>query len=234
MGEYLADIGELLGTYDLLGGFWANIRLTAMAAVFAFVLGTVLAIMRVSPAPSLRWAGTTYVNLVRNTPLTLVILGCSLGLFGQLEVILARNEAGRVDISTNGFLLAVLGLGLYTAAFVCESLRSGVNTVPAGQAEAARAIGLGFGQSMRIVILPQAVRGAIAPLGNTLIALAKNSTVAQAAGVVQASSVMNTMIEFRPDLMVAIFLLVAFGWVIIVLPIGLATTALSRRLGVAR
>lgn len=234
MGGYLGDMVELLGTYDLVGAFWVNIRLTALSAVFAFVLGTVLAIMRVSPAPSLRWAGAAYVNIVRNTPLTLVILFCSLGLFGQLEVILARNEAGRVDISTNGFLLAVLGLSLYTAAFVSESLRSGVNTVPAGQAEAARAIGLGFGQSMRIIILPQAIRGAIAPLGNTLIALAKNSTVAQAAGVFQAASVMNTMIEFRPDLMVAIFLMVALGWVIIVLPIGLVTTSLSRRLGVAR
>lgn len=234
MGGYLADMAELLGDYDLLAAFWENIKLTFFAAILAGVLGTILAIMRISPAPSLRWAGTAYVNLVRNTPLTLIILGCSLGLFGQLEVILARNEAGRVDIAMNGFLLAVLGLGVYTAAFVCEALRSGVNTVPAGQAEAARAIGLGFGQSMRIVILPQAIRGAIAPLGNTLIALAKNSTVAQAAGVVQAASIMATMIEFRPDLMVAIFLMVALGWVAIVLPIGLATTALSRRLGVAR
>ena len=233
MGGYFADIGELLSSYDVLGAFLMNIRLTLYSAFFAFVLGTVLVVMRVSPAPSLRWAGAAYVNLVRNTPLTLIILGCSLGLWGQLGIELAGRDSGNF-IATNGFRLAVLGLSAYTAAFVCESLRSGVNTVPAGQAEAARAIGLTFGQSMRMVILPQAVRGAIAPLGNTLIALAKNTTVAQAAGVVQAASVMNTMIEFRPDLMVAIFLVIALGWVIIVLPIGLATTTLSRRLGVAR
>ncbi|PFG38438.1 amino acid ABC transporter membrane protein 1 (PAAT family) [Georgenia soli] len=234
MGGYLADMAELLGSYNLIGAFWVNIQLTFWSALFAFIIGTVLAVMRVSPAPSLRWAGATYVNLVRNTPLTLIILACSLGLWGQLGVILATNEAGRVDITSNSFRLAVLGLSAYTAAFVCESLRSGVNTVPAGQAEAARAIGLGFGQSMRMIILPQAIRGAIAPLGNTLIALAKNTTVAQAAGVVQAASVMATMIEFRPDLMVAIFLVIALGWVIIVLPIGLVSTYLSRRLGVAR
>lgn len=233
MGGYFADIGELLGSYDVLGAFLMNIRLTLYSAFFAFVLGTVLVVMRVSPAPSLRWAGAAYVNLVRNTPLTLIILGCSLGLWGQLGIELAGRDSGDF-IATNGFRLAVLGLSAYTAAFVCESLRSGVNTVPAGQAEAARAIGLTFGQSMRMVILPQAIRGSIAPLGNTLIALAKNTTVAQAAGVVQAASVMNTMIEFRPDLMVAIFLVIALGWVIIVLPIGLATTTLSRRLGVAR
>jgi glutamate transport system permease protein len=231
---YLADMAELLGTYNVLGAFWVNIQLTFWSAIFAFIIGTVLAVMRVSPAPSLRWAGAMYVNLVRNTPLTLIILACSLGLWGQLGVILATNEAGRVDITANSFRLAVLGLSAYTAAFVCESLRSGVNTVPAGQAEAARAMGLGFGQSMRMIILPQAIRGAIAPLGNTLIALAKNTTVAQAAGVVQAASVMATMIEFRPDLMVAIFLVIALGWVIIVLPIGLVTTYLSRRLGVVR
>ncbi|WP_448074070.1 amino acid ABC transporter permease [Georgenia yuyongxinii] len=228
------DMAELFATYPIVGSFLVNIRLTFWAAIFAFVLGTILAVMRVSPAPSLRWAGAAYVNLVRNTPLTLIILAASLGLWGQLDVILARNEAGRVDIERNGFMLAVLGLAVYTAAFVCESLRSGVNTVPAGQAEAARAIGLSFGQSMRMIILPQAVRGAIAPLGNTLIALAKNSTVAVAAGVVQSSSIMQTMIEVRPDLMVAIFFVIALGWVIIVLPIGLLATFLSRRLGVAR
>lgn len=234
MAGLIDDMAELFATYPIVGSFLVNIRLTFWAAIFAFVLGTILAVMRVSPAPSLRWAGAAYVNLVRNTPLTLIILAASLGLWGQLDVILARNEAGRVDIERNGFMLAVLGLAVYTAAFVCESLRSGVNTVPAGQAEAARAIGLSFGQSMRMIILPQAVRGAIAPLGNTLIALAKNSTVAVAAGVVQSSSIMQTMIEVRPDLMVAIFFVIALGWVIIVLPIGLLATFLSRRLGVAR
>lgn len=229
-----SDIAELFGQFDVLGAFWMNIKLTFWAAVIALGVGTILAVMRVSPAPSLQWAGAAYVNIVRNTPLTLIIYACSLGLWGQLQVVLVRNEAGRVSIEQNTFWLAVLGLAAYTAAFVCESLRSGVNTVPVGQAEAARAIGLGFGQSMRMVILPQAFRGAIAPLGNTLIALTKNSTVAQAAGVVQAASVMRQMIEFRPDIIVAIFFIIALGFVVIVLPIGLITTTLSRRLGVAR
>ncbi|MEE6274025.1 amino acid ABC transporter permease [Georgenia wangjunii] len=233
MGDYVADFSELLSTYDVLGGFRATLQLTLYAAVGSLILGTVLAMMRVSPAPSLRAAGAAYVNVVRNTPLTLVIVFCSLGLWGQLDVVLTRTDVPGY-LATNSFRLAVLGLSVYTAAFVCEALRSGINTVPSGQAEAARAIGLGFGQSMRLVILPQAFRGAIAPLGSTLIALTKNTTVAQAAGVVQASSIMNTMIEFRPDLIVAIFMLFALGFVAIVLPMGLATTALSRRMAVAR
>lgn len=229
----MSDIAELFSQFDILGAFLVTLQLTAASAVGSLLLGTVLALMRVSPAPSLRAAGTAYVNIVRNTPLTLIILACSVGLWGQLGVILA-DPTSPTFFATNGFRLAVLGLSLYHAAFVCEALRSGINTVPAGQAEAARSIGLTFGSTMTQVILPQAFRGAIAPLGNTLIALTKNTTVAQAAGVVQAASVMNTMIEFRPDLMVAIFLIIAAGFAAIVLPLGLLSTYLSQRLRVAR
>lgn len=233
MPDYLSGMVELLRGFDVIGAFWVNVQLAAYSAVLSFVLGTVLALMRISPAPSLQLIGAVYVNVVRSIPLTLIILGCSLGLWGQLGVVLA-DSSSPTFIATNSFRLAVLGLSVYTAAFVCEALRSGVNTVPLGQAEAARAIGMGFGQTVGTIILPQALRGAIAPLGNTMVALAKNTTVAQAAGVMQAASVMGTMIEFRPDLMVAIFLVIALGWVVVVLPIGLLSTHLSRRLGVSR
>jgi len=222
------DFASLFDEFDVLGAFWVNIQLTFFAAIFALVLGTVLAVMRISPVPSLRWAGTTYVTLLRNTPLTVIIVFCVLGLWGQLGITLSS------DFQRNFFWLSVLGLTVYHAAFVCEALRSGVNTVPVGQAEAARAIGLGFGDSARLVILPQAFRGAVAPLGNVLIALTKNSTVAAAGSVAETSGLLKQMIEFRPDLMVAIFLVFAFGFVLIVVPIGLATTSLSRRLAVAR
>ena len=222
------DFASLFDEFDVLGAFWVNIQLTFFAAILALVLGTVLAVMRISPVPSLRWAGTTYVTLLRNTPLTVIIVFCVLGLWGQLGITLSS------DFQRNFFWLSVLGLTVYHAAFVCEALRSGVNTVPVGQAEAARAIGLGFGDSARLVILPQAFRGAVAPLGNVLIALTKNSTVAAAGSVAETSGLLKQMIEFRPDLMVAIFLVFAFGFVLIVVPIGLATTSLSRRLAVAR
>lgn len=226
-------MSELLSQYDIVGAFWVNIKLTLFSGLLAMVLGTILAIMRVSPIGSLRAAGAAYVTVVRNTPLTLIILACSLGLFGQMGVVLTKQgEAGWMEI--NSFRLAVLGLGVYTAAFVCEAIRSGINTVPKGQAEASRAIGLGFIQSMTLVILPQAMRGAIAPLGNTFIALAKNSTVAGAAGVVQAASLMSQMFEFNPNLLLAIFGVFAIGWVIVVLPLGLATTWLSKRLVIER
>ncbi|GAA4628432.1 MULTISPECIES: amino acid ABC transporter permease [Cellulomonas] len=225
---YLAQFLSLFEQFDVLAAFWVNIQLTAYAAVLALVLGTVLAVMRISPVPSLRWAGATYVTLLRNTPLTIIIVFCVLGLWGQLGITLSA------DFQTNFFRLAAIGLGVYHAAFVCEALRSGVNTVPVGQAEAARAIGLGFWPAARLVILPQAFRGAVAPLGNVLIALIKNSTVAAAGSVAEASGLMRTMIEFRPDVILAVFFVFALGFVVLVVPVGLLTTSLSRRLAVAR
>jgi glutamate transport system permease protein len=219
----------LFETYNVPAAFWVNIQLTFWAAVWSLVLGTLLALMRISPIPSLQWLGAAYVNIFRNTPLTIIIAFGVLGLFGQLQVSLTD------DFNLNFFRLAILGLTIYHAAFVCEAIRSGVNTVPLGQAEAARAIGLSFLPAARLIILPQAFRGAIAPLGNVLIALIKNSTVAAAGSVAaEASSLMKTMIEFRGDLVIPIFFTFAIGFVILVIPVGLLTTWASRRLAVAR
>jgi glutamate transport system permease protein len=129
--------------------------------------------------------------------------------------------------------LAVLGLAIYTAAFVCESVRAGLNTIPVGQAEAARSLGLTFGQTLRIILLPQAFRSVLAPLGSVLIALAKNTTIASAIGVAEAALLMKAMIENTAALLTvgAIF---AAGFVVLTLPLGLLFTYLSGRLAVAR
>ena len=113
-----------------------------------------------------------YVNIFRNTPLTLLMVLSILGLTYILGIFLDPTT------SKNAFRWAIVVLAIYHGAFVCEALRSGVNTVAAGQAEAARAIGLTFSQSMREVILPQAFRGCHRPVGVVLIALIKNTTVA--------------------------------------------------------
>jgi glutamate transport system permease protein len=229
VGDYLSQFAELFSTYDVPGAFWVNIQLTFWAAIFSLVLGTLLALMRISPIASLRWAGTLYVNVLRNTPLTIIMTFMVLAVWTQLQISLSQ------DFATNFFRFAVVGLTVYHAAFVCEAIRSGVNTVPVGQAEAARAIGLSFLPAARLIILPQAFRGAVAPLGNTLIALLKNSTVAAAASVsTETSSLMRTMIEFNSNYIYAIFLTFAVGYVILVIPIGLLTTSLSNRLAVRR
>ncbi|WP_114854568.1 amino acid ABC transporter permease [Brachybacterium sp. YJGR34] len=219
---------ELLAEYDVLGAFWMNVTLMAIAAVGSFVLGTILALFRISPVESFRAIGTAYVNIVRNTPLTIIMVLGVLAVWGQLQVEFFSSFA------LNFFTYAVIALTLYHASFVCEAIRSGVNTVPLGQVEAARAIGLSFLPAARIIVLPQALRGAITPLGNTLIALTKNTTVAAAASVAEASGLMSTMIEFNPDLMVYIFLTIAIGFCLLVIPMGILTTWLSDKLSVAR
>lgn len=225
------QIRDLLTQYNVLAAFVVTVQLTVLSAVGALALGTFLAMMRVSPIVSLRAFGTAYVNIFRNTPLTLIILGSSLGLYLQLGLKLASVDSSTF-IKDNNFRLAVLGLAVYHAAFVCEALRSGVNMVAAGQAEAARAIGLGFATTLRLVVLPQAARAAIAPLGNVLIALTKNTTVASVIGVAEASALMKEMIEFRPDVLFVVFLLFAMGFVLLTLPVGLLFTWMSRRLAV--
>ena len=225
---------ELFSKYQtqIFEAFWTTIQLTVYSAVGALILGTLLAAMRLSPVPMLNWIGTAYVNIVRNTPLTLIILFCSFGLSQTLGITLADSKS-LTSIEDSNFRLAVLGFIVYTASFVCETVRSGVNTVPLGQAEAARSLGLTFGQNLRIILLPQAFRAVISPLGSVLIALTKNTTIASAIGVAEAALLMKTMIESEAALLYigAIF---AFGFVILTLPMGLFFGWLGNRLAVAR
>lgn len=217
---------------QILEAFWITIKLTVYAAIGALLLGTLLAAMRLSPVPMLNWLGTLYVNIVRNTPLTLIILFCSFGLSQTLGITLA-NAHSSTSIDDSNFRLAVLGLTVYTASFVCETVRSGVNTVPMGQAEAARSLGLTFGQNLRIILLPQAFRAVIIPLGSVLIALAKNTTIASAIGVAEAALLMKEMIENTAALM-TVGSIFAAGFIVLTLPLGLLFGWLGRRLAVVR
>ena len=220
---------SLFQSYNVPAAFLVNLELTFWSAIFSAILGIILVVMRISPISSMRRVAAGYVELFKNMPLTIIMVFMVLGVFAQLKISFSDN------FDTNFFWLAVVGLSLYTAAFVCESLRSGINTVPLGRAEAARAMGLNFMQSATLIIMPQALRGSVAPLGNTLIALLKNSTVAAAASVAtETSSLMSEMIEFRPDVIVQIFLIFAFGYVILIIPIGVLTTYLSNKLAVRR
>jgi glutamate transport system permease protein len=217
------------GQYDLLGAFWVTVQLALYSAVGSLIWGTVLAGMRVGPVPAMRAFGTAYVNLVRNTPLTVVLVACSLGLFQTMGVAL-----GGEDSKQTGFRLAVFGLIAYTGTFVCEALRSGINTVPVGQAEAARALGLSFFQVLTLIVLPQAFRSVVAPLANVLIALTKNTTVAAAIGVAEASLLMKEMIENEAQALFAVFGLFALGFVVLTLPTGLLLGWVAKRVAVKR
>ncbi|MEV6030330.1 amino acid ABC transporter permease [Nonomuraea sp. NPDC052116] len=213
---------------DLALGFLENIKLSIVAAIASLILGTVLVAMRVSPTPVLRAAGTIYVNIVRNTPLTLVLAFSALGLSDQLGLVFSDVP------TTNSFWIVAMGLSAYTAAFVCEALRAGINTVPLGQAEAARAIGLTFMQSLRMIILPQAFRAVIAPLGSVMIAMVKNTTVATAGGFAMDSASKMKEAFDQVGASIPIFLGIVVAFMAVTLPIGFFTGRLARRLAVAR
>ena len=217
---------------EIFAAFWVTIKLTLYSAVGALILGTAMAAMRLAPVPMLNWIGTTYVNVVRNTPLTLIILFCSFGLSQTLGITLVDSNS-LTSIEDSNFRLAVLGLSVYTAAFVCETVRSGVNTVPLGQAEAARSLGFTFSQNLRIILLPQAFRAVLIPLGSVLIALTKNTTIASAIGVAEAALLMKGMIENTAALL-AVGTIFAVGFVILTLPMGLLFGYLGKRMAVAR
>ncbi|MGP3947406.1 amino acid ABC transporter permease [Streptomyces sp. 7N604] len=219
---------DFLEGYDLLGAFWVTVQLTVYSAIGSLIWGTLLAAMRVSPVPLMRAFGTGYVNIVRNIPLTVIIVFTSLGLFQTLSVSLGAD-----DFETINFRLAVLGLTVYTSAFVCEAVRSGINTVPVGQTEAARAIGLNFTQVLWLIILPQAFRSVVGPLASVLIALTKNTTVAAAIGVAEAALLMRTMIENEAQLFL-ISALFAFGFICLTLPTGLILGWVSKKVAVKR
>lgn len=219
--------------YDILGAFWVTIQLTLLSAVGSLIWGTILAGFRVSPIPVLRGFGTVYVNIVRNTPLTVLIAFGAIVLKDTLQIHLS-NQTSPTSIADDNFRYAVAGFIVYTSTFVCEAIRSGINTVPVGQAEAARAVGLTFFQVLRIVILPQAVRSVIAPLASVLIALTKNTTIAASIGVAEAALLMNTMVENESDKLLSVFLVFALGFVILTLPTGLLLGWVSKRVSVKR
>lgn len=216
----------IFGNFDLWGTAIKNTLLVFVGGgLLALVLGVVVGAMRVSPVPIARGVGTLYVNLVRNTPLTLVffffVFGYSaLGFENKVEPI----------------VLGILAIGIYTATYVAEVLRAGINTVPVGQAEAARAIGLPFEQVMGLVVLPQAFRSVVPPMMSVFIALLKNTTVAAGFSVAELAAMRATINDAagRPGGPMEVLLWVALVFVVLVLLLSLVQNRLEKKWRIAR
>jgi glutamate transport system permease protein len=225
---------------ELLVAFGRTVEMVLMAGVLALVVGFFLAALRVSPIPLGRMFGAWYVNTVRNTPLLLIMLIFAFGL-PELDIRpeLNLNRLFGLDdpirlLNFNVFyVFATTALGLYTASFVCEAVRSGINSIPVGQAEAARSIGMTFSQTLRLVILPQAFRTVIPPLASALIAMTKNSSVAVGVGVTEATFLMRKLTNDNATDLWAIFFAFAFGYMILVAIIASVAAYLERRMKVA-
>ncbi|MFG2226475.1 amino acid ABC transporter permease [Streptomyces sp. NPDC050161] len=202
-------------------GFLGTLAITAASAVLALVLGILIAGFRVSPIPPLRVFGTAWVTVLRNTPLTLLFL---VAFFVVPQILFP---------GTSPFVLATLALGFYTSSFVCEAVRSGISTVPVGQAEAARSLGMTFAQTLRMIILPQATRTVLPPLSSIFIALTKNSAIAGAFSVAELFSV-SKLLSDQGFAIAWIFLWIALAYLVITFAISGVFRFLEHRMGVAR
>src|SRR5918994_1280673 len=149
---------------EFLSGFWVTVRLVLFSFVIAMVVGTVVAALRIAPNKWLQRLGGIYVETFRNIPL-LVLLFIS---FAGLR---------RAGVPINAWVAGIASLGLYTAAYVAEALRSGVFSVGKGQIEASLSLGLSYRETLRHIVLPQAFRTVISPLGSLMIAMIKNSAI---------------------------------------------------------
>ena len=206
----------------LRDAFLTTLALAVVSGLCALVLGTVLAGMRVSPVRPLRGAATFYVELFRNTPLTVVFFFL---VFGIVEIDLQFPSR---------FIASVAALSLYTAAFVCEAVRSGINAVPAGQAEAARAIGLDFGQTLRTIVLPQAFRTVVPPLGNVWIALAKNTSIAAGFAVTELTASLLRLSNVASDQLPLVFGAIVAAYLLITLPSAWVIRLIEKRVAIVR
>ena len=212
----------LLNNLDLFGPFFlTTIELFLLSAVGSLIWGTILAMLRVSPVPVFRAVGTAYVTIARNTPLTLV--------FAFFVFAYPLLDIVKLDY----FPAAVTALTVYTSAFICEVVRSGINTVPVGQAEAGRALGLTFSQILGQVVLPQALRSVVPPLISTLIALLKNTTIAAGFSVAEAGAIRAYLSERGEGQLVGL-LWVALGFIILVAVLSFVQRSLEKRWSVAR
>jgi glutamate transport system permease protein len=202
-------------------GFRVTLLLLVVAGVLSLILGTIIAAMRISPVAALRGFAAFWTEIARNTPLTLVFIFTAFVL-------------PMLGVRMPYIVLAFVALTYYTSPFVAEALRSGINGVPVGQAEAARSIGLGFGQTVSLVVLPQAFRMTIPPLINVFIALTKNTSVAGGFFVVELFATTRQLANDNGNIVMQILITAAALYLVITIPLGFLAGQLERRWVVRR
>ena len=211
----------VLDNLDLyLEGIRLTVILTVGSFVLALVVGTLTAAARVSPVRPLRAAGAFYVETVRNTPLLVIF-------------VLFYFALPKVGIEYSRFVSAIIVLGLYTGTFVAETVRSGINAVAGGQAEAARSLGLTFPQTLGVVVLPQAFRTVVPPLGSVFIALIKNSAVALVIGV-QELTFQADHLAHETAQAIPVYLGAAVAYLLLALPSAWLVSVIERKVAIKR
>lgn len=205
---------------DLASATWLSLQLTAVGFGGALVLGVILATCRISPIAPLRAVGLVYVEIFRNIPLMSLIIVVVYALPG-------------INIRLGFERSVFLSLALVGAAFVCEALRSGINSIHVGQIEAGRSIGLGFFSVLRYVVFPQAFRAMIQPLVTILIGIFLSSSLAGVVGVVDLTQRVNRINNIEALGLIA-FIVAAAIYVAIALIMAWVGSQIERRVRILR
>jgi putative glutamine transport system permease protein len=216
MDKFL-NFSILIKYWDMyMEGFLNTLQISLIALIGSFILGTLLAIMRISPIKLLNWISTAFVEFIRNIPLILIVFLFFLG-------------PSSLGLPLSGFVAGTLGLTIYTAAFIAEAVRAGIQAVPKGQSEAARASGLTYAQNMRYIVLPQALKIVIPPIGNQFLNLVKNSSVLS---VVAGLDLMYyaDLISTKTFVTFSVYIFVALFYLVITIPLSFGIAYLERRI----
>jgi putative glutamine transport system permease protein len=220
MGGLLDPITE--GSDLYLSGFSVTVRLVVISFVIAMVVGTLVAALRIAPSTWLQRVGGVYVETFRNVPL-LVLLFIS---FAGLR---------RAGVNVDAWVAGTASLGLYTAAYVAEALRSGVFSVSKGQIEAALSLGYTYSQALRRVVFPQAFRTVISPLGSLIIAMIKNSAIIGVSLLALGDLLKNARIyQSRTFETNEAFLWAAVGYLVLTVAATITIRALEKRYAIHR
>jgi len=210
----------MLTPETVLGAIGTTLLIFVAAGVGSIVLGTLVTVARVSPIPLLRWAAFAYVQFFLNVPLLALLI----------IAVFALPYAGII-----GPLLptAIIALTVYEGAYVAEAVRSGVNTIARGQLEAARALGFGQMQTIGLVVVPQALRAVVQPIGNVMIALVMNTAQVAAIGIVEMTAVTNQLNQHLAQ-PILVYSGSGLAYMAIALVVGLAAGWVERRVAIKR
>jgi aspartate/glutamate/glutamine transport system permease protein len=214
------DFSILTDHFDMyLMGFENTVKASLLALVFSFILGVIVAVMRIAPFRLLNVIGTSFVEFIRNIPLILIAFIFYYGL-------------PAMGIKLSGFVAGTIALSIYTASFIAEAVRAGIQSVDKGQTEAARASGLTYLQTMRYIILPQAIKIVIPPIGNQFLNLVKNSSIL---GVIAGLDIMyfGDSISAETFVVFDVYIFVAMFYLLLTIPLSLFVGFFERRLGVS-
>ncbi|MCJ7840332.1 amino acid ABC transporter permease [Lederbergia sp. NSJ-179] len=213
----MVDFSILIDYSDM---FWDGFKVTIIASLTAlvasFILGTIIAVMRITPIAPLRWVGTAYVEFFRNIPLVVIAFFFFIG-------------TPAIGIRFSGITAGTIALSIYTSSFIAEAIRSGILSIPKGQTEAARSSGLNYMQTMRMIILPQAIKIVIPPIGNQFINLVKNSSIL---ALISGADLMYQadLISSKTFIVFDVYILVALFYLIITIPLSLGVRYIEKRL----